>query len=748
MITQPNAALLKKLAGLFLIEAGEHVETLGTGLLELEQSPTRASQLPIVERLFRAAHSLKGAARTVNASEIERFCQTLESRLSDLKAGKCECDSDVLKGLHRDAATLGRMVDALGTPPSDAPTQPPGPTAAPPPTAPPSAPPPSATVPSLPAVVRVPNPGSDTVRIAIGKLDSIFVQAEEMLAVKLTLAERGIELKALEELVIERGRAWDEALPWLRNLRQQVESQPPTSNGLSGPPQELGRLLGWLDLERKQTETIRAQVVELARTMAVDRHRFDSLADDLLEDVKKALMLPVATILAGFPKMVRDLADEAGKQIAFAMHGTGIEIDKRILEKIKDPLVHLVRNAIDHGIERPDERSQAGKPPLGKMTLTITQAAGRAEIQLADDGAGIDVRRITMAAVEAGVIAADEAAALDEHAARRLVFRSGVTSRHQVTALSGRGLGMSIVQENVTNLGGTVDIESRPAAGTTFRITLPLTLATLRGTLVRTANREFVIPTVSVTHCLLVPQSAVRRVESRDCIFLDGATLALVQLAEVLGLPQPARTSTAPLTLLILGQGQNGVAFAVDQIVGEQELLAKPLGPLLPRVRNLAGATVTGAGRIVPILNVSDLMQAVTGCTQTTLPPASSATARTPRLLVVDDSITARTSLQSLLESAGFEVTTAPDGAAAFKLLQSETFDLVVSDVEMPRMGGYELTKRIRTELQLAHLPVILVTARESTEDRMRGLDAGANAYLAKSGFDQSDLLETLKKLL
>jgi two-component system chemotaxis sensor kinase CheA len=299
-------------------------------------------------------------------------------------------------------------------------------------------------------------------------------------------------------------------------------------------------------------------------------------------------------------------------------------------------------------------------------------------------------------------------------------------------------------------LGGTVSIESVAGVGTTCRMVLPLTLATLRGTVVRVASREFVIPTAHVVRAVRLLPADVRRVENRDSICLDGLTLALVRLSEVLGIPpgHPPGDTTVPFTVLVLRYGLECLAFAVDQVMGEREVLAKPLGRLLPRVPNVSGATVFGSGRVVPILNVSDLLQHAARCTQTSGPVAPAETVRARRLLVADDSITARTSLQCILESAGFEVTTAPDGAAALNALHTDPFDLVVSDVEMPRMDGFELTKRIRGETTLAGLPVVLITAREAKEDRERGLDAGANAYLVKSGFDQTNLLETVRRLL
>lgn len=754
MTTQPSADFLKKLMATFLVEAREHVQALGVGLLELGRTAGGEAQLPLIETLFREAHSLKGAARAVNAGEIEGLCQAIESTFADAKTGTRAVSAEALEELHRSVTVLGQLVERMaecgtgkaegierGTREAErgreetAPTsgvQSPGP-------------PRSAFRVPLP---DAPSPTADTVRIATSKLDAIFVQAEELLGVKAAQAEHALALRALTGLVAERDRLWAEAQTLVRGLRQQLDA------GAGSVPVELpARLLDVLAQDREHADAIGALITELARAMADHSRRFDALVDRLLEDAKRALMLPFATILAGFPKMVHDLAQDAGKDVAFDMRGTDTEIDKRILERIKDPLVHLVRNSVDHGIEPPAERTRRGKPPHGSMMLAITQAGGKVEIQVTDDGAGIDMAAVKAAAVRAGVTAAGDAAALRDEDAMQLVFGSGVTTSRQVTAVSGRGLGMAIVEESVTGLGGTVSIGSTAGAGTTVRIGLPLTLATLRGTLVRVANHEFIVPTVNVARVVRIEQASVHPVENRDSICLDGVTLALVRLAEMLGLaPGPtAGGSRAPLTVLVLEHGQTRIAVAVDQVMGEQEVLAKPLGRLLVRVPNLAGGSVTGTGRVLPVLSVPDLLQTAAGCAQTAGPGSGSDTApgvRVRRLLVVDDSITARTLLRSILESAGFDVKAAPDGAVALAALRTEPFDLVVSDVEMPRMDGFELTKRIRAEPKLAELPVVLVTAREAKEDRERGIDAGANAYIVKSSFDQSNLLEVIGRLI
>jgi two-component system chemotaxis sensor kinase CheA len=771
MSTQLNADFLKRLMATFLVEAREHVEALGSGLLELQTSASREAQVPLIETLFREAHSLKGAAGAVNAGEVERLCQTLEGTFGALKTGKQVLSTEIIEDLHRSVTVLGQRVDALAAGHGNAAGERQTPETVPASKGPPAAvrvplaegPPAAVRVPPVerpPAAARVPlaegpPAGGDTVRIATSKLDAIFLQAEELLGVKLAWAERTLELGALAAAVAERDRLWATTVPLVRSLREHLAAKAVSSASSAGSGAALtelsARLLAHLDQDREQAEAVSAGVADLVRGMAADRRRFDTLLERLLDDVKRTLMLPFATILAGFPKLVHDLARDADKDIAFELRGSETEIDKRILERIKDALLHVVRNSIDHGIEPAAERIRRGKAPRASVALVITQAGGKVDIQITDDGAGIDGAAVKAAAVRSGLLAAGEAEALCDLDAVQLVFRSGVTTRREVTTLSGRGLGMAIVQESVAMLGGTVSLESALGVGTTIRILLPLTLATLRGTLVRVANRDFVIPTTNVVRVLRLPWASVKRLENRDSICLDGATLSLVRLADVLGLtPVPAvAADNAPLTLLVLGQGQACMAFAVEQVVGEQEVLAKPLGRLLPRVRNLAGATVFGSGRVVPILDVSDLLATAVLRSQTTRPePGTEEAIRAKRLLVVDDSITTRTMVQSILDSAGYEVKTAPDGSAALNTLRNERFDLVISDVEMPRMNGFELTKRIREDPALAELPIVLVTAREAQEDRERGIDAGANAYIVKSSFSQGDLLEVIGRLI
>jgi two-component system chemotaxis sensor kinase CheA len=434
------------------------------------------------------------------------------------------------------------------------------------------------------------------------------------------------------------------------------------------------------------------------------------------------------------------------------IQGSGIEIDRRILEEMKDPLIHLLRNCIDHGIEAPVVRREKQKPPGGTITVAITQQdGGKIGITVADDGAGIDLEKVKASARKLGLLAAGENVKPDEKELLALIFQSGISTSPIITDISGRGLGLAIVREKVERLGGTIEIETRLGVGTTFRMVMPLTLATFRGMLVRAAGQLFVLPLHNVECVVRVDGEDIRTVENRETISLKGQAVALVRLGDVLELPDnSASEAEKNVQAAILGIGPIRIAFQVDEVLGEQEVLVKMLGRQLARVRNVAGACVLGTGQVVPVLNVADLMKSAVQQTTARRAPAAEKTAGTQQrsILVVEDSITSRVLLKNILESAGYRVTTAVDGVDAYTALKTATFDLVVSDVEMPRMDGFDLTEKIRADKQYSELPVVLVTALGSREHRERGIEVGANAYIVKSSFDQSNLLQVVGQLL
>ncbi len=762
---------LTSLRATFTVEAEEHLQTITAGLLELEQASTPDEIRRLVEAVFRAAHSLKGAARAVNFTEIESNCQALEDVFAVWKRQTQRPSQQALDKVHRLLDAASRLVTSseahlVASKPSSAPppAQPAG--KAKPPESPisepahPATPPEASADPAAsdpaPAPASAPSavekvPIAETVRINVAKLNTQLLEAQEMLTAKLAARQRASDLNALAEQVEQWQKEWAKVQPDVRALRQSLDR--PASAPSPALPPGLTRVAEFIEWNHDYLRALQDKVARIRRAAEQDRLVIGKLVDDLLEDSKKLLMLPLGTLGALLPKIVRDLCRDQGKEASLTIRGEEVEIDKRILDELKDPLVHILRNCVDHGIETPEQRQQLGKPARATIALSVNPINGnKVEILVSDDGGGIDLDKVRESAVKHGFISRAEADRLSESETLALIFHADVTTSPIITRLSGRGLGLAIVREKTEKLGGHVSVESRRHGGTTLRIALPIALATFRGILIQVADRRFVVPTATVDRVTRFKPADVQTVEGRETLSLNGRAVALVRLADVLELPPVKREedASAATPVLILSAGDQRIAFAVDAVLDEQEVLVKRLGKPLSRVRNIAGATILGDGRVSPILNVADLLKSARkfgsapGRPAKNLAPAST---EAKKILVVEDSITSRLLLKGILESAGYKVKTAVDGMDGFTALRTETFDLVVSDVEMPRLNGFDLTARIRADQKLAELPVVLVTALETPEDRERGIDAGANAYLVKQSFDQSNLLETIRRL-
>ncbi|RMF60664.1 MAG: hybrid sensor histidine kinase/response regulator [Calditrichaeota bacterium] len=511
-------------------------------------------------------------------------------------------------------------------------------------------------------------------------------------------------------------------------------------------------LIHFLMVNEKFLQRVKSQLHYLERNSSQNVYSLETSIDKLMEEAKKLLLLPFDSISRGFPKMVRDLATSLGKKAEITIEGKEVEIDKRILEEMKDPLIHLIRNSVDHGLEYPEERIRLGKPAQGKITLRVSpRDSGKVEILVSDDGAGIDVEKVKKAALENGIISEKIAHSMTEEEALSLIFISRISTSEIITEISGRGMGMSIVKEKVENLGGEIKVSTKPNLGTTFRLILPLTLVRFRGILLEAANRLFIIPTTQVERVLRVKKDQVKTVKNIPTISLEGQVISLVSLAEVLGISSPQDNPDTPfLTLFLLNGNEQKIAFACDRIIAEQEVVVKGLGKQLLKVKNISGATVLGNGKVVPVLKPGDLLKSAHAMVKRGIITHQPKQEEQPkkRILVVDDSITSRSLISHILDAAGYEVETAIDGVEALERLKGGSFQLVVSDVEMPRMNGYELTATIRQEAKLENLPVILVTSRGSKADMEAGIEAGADAYIVKSNFDQSNLLETIRRFI
>jgi two-component system, chemotaxis family, sensor kinase CheA len=788
-----DAEFIRELQAAFHAEAQEHLQAISAGLLALEKTGRPEDARKLVEDIFRETHSLKGAARTVSFTDIERTCQELESVFAGWKSHDhipqpaeldvvlqgVDCVATLAararEGTAGDTPSINAILQSLSAlrPEPRTTREPPREAAAPSVSAPASNAPASrhavaetagtapttarkeAAAPIATSVASAHVDTSETVRISIAKLDALLRQAEELLVWKLASSQRVAALHNLQEALQTWERQWARLLPDWRGLQQAVErsESPPVSEPVlfsHGHSEATARLLDFVDWSHTWIKSLEGRLAAVSQVAEQEARSLGGMVDHLLDDAKRLLMLPFSTLLAVLPKLVRDLARDQSKQVRLEVRGGEVEIDKRILEELKDPLIHLVRNSIDHGMEKSAERSARGKPPEGLLTVTISQVDGnKVQLVLADDGCGIDAGRVREAAVRHGALSAERAGQLDDRESLSLIFLSGVSTSRLLTEVSGRGLGMAIVREKVERLGGQISVQTQVGQGTSFRLLLPLTMATFRGLVVRAGDQSFIIPTAQVERVVRVRADGIKHAAGQPLIALDGAALSLVRLEHVLQLPvKPTKTPPDTVTAVVLGSGDQRIAYAVTEVMQEQEVLIKGLGPPLARVRNVAGAAVLGSGKPVLILNPADLLASAVQAPAAAVAAAETETpeGREKKVLVAEDSITARMLLKNILESAGYHVTAVVDGTDAWTALKTEPFDLLVSDIQMPRMNGFDLTARIRGDRKLADLPVVLVTALASREDRERGIDVGASAYIVKSSFDQSNLLEVVRR--
>jgi two-component system chemotaxis sensor kinase CheA len=777
-MTGKNDAFMKRLLSTFKVEADEHIKKITAGLIDLEKGLEPQMKAGIIETVFREAHSLKGAARAVNQSDMETICQSLETVFSGLKRREIDLAPSLFDTLHRSVDMLTKITLSSPEEAAAGPGEISGiaeklaqaalgedgekqaahdfkpdlrdssslsePEVFPFET-------PSLAGKTLEMTGQRKQVPSDTVRISMEKLDSLLRLSEEMLSLKL-MADRHLEDQVeLTNLFGIWEKQWAKIYPITCEFRRLQEKNDKQGGKRRQDDIRFSRLLEFGDLTHDNMKIMESRLAELRKRSDHDRYATGLMVDNLLGEVKQILMLPFSTLFEAFPKLLRDLSRDQGKDVELSITGGEIEIDRRIQEEMRTVFIHLLRNAIDHGIEKPEVRKKKGKPPRGMVQIVVSRGEGnRVEILLSDDGCGIDPEVLKEASLKRGIVSPEEALKLSEQDIVFLVFRSGVSTSPIITDISGRGLGLTIVREKIEKLDGRVSIETDLHRGTTIRMTLPLTVSTFRGVIVTAAERPFVIPTTDVERTVRIKREEIRTVENLDTLFLDGIVTPLVKLSDVLGLSD--RNDESPvITVLILETRGKRIGFRVDAILAEQEILLKGLSRHLSRVRNVAAATILGSGKVVPVLNVSDLIKsaaasAVHPVKQAATPAGFEAANKT--VLVVEDSITSRMLLKNILETSGYLVKTAVDGIDAISHLKTEKFDAVVSDVDMPRMNGFNLTEKIRGDKKLSELPVVLVTALGSREDRERGIDVGANAYIVKSSFDQSNLLETLRRLI
>ena len=878
--------LIKRLMATFLGEIEEHVRTMNDDMLALEKDPQAPDRTERLKSLFRSAHSMKGAARSVNVETIEDACHRLEEILSKARDGSVPLDPnrfslmfETVDAIEEAGMRLREQNDLAGSPlaallprleaaaagdpaafsyvshrspvAADATTESPlsvasavaksvpddssnDPHAITPTISDPHAaastqpdPPPdrseteqtantaeieakddsasrrSAEIPKQtdgdqslestetsieaadPLVAKAEPPRANVdktqnaidsriltdtdsliesskdqgfVRIPAEKLDVLLTRSGELL-----VAERQIdawvgELVELRDLVVRWKTEWrnayksiDELISVDENRRAgiaEVQAAPRApAAGSHTPPRRIRRAERALGAVGENLTRLERDIDRLASVVAKGGRRLDRAAKLVDDEVRRVRMLPFAEACQGLERSVRDIARSNNKKADLLIQGGDVELDRSVLEGLKDPLGHLVRNAVDHGIEKPAERVRSGKPERGRVTVSASLRGSHVEVVVEDDGKGLDRDAIRRQARKQGIPEPP-----DDRDLTSLIFLAGFSTASIVTNISGRGVGLDVVKNRLESLHGTIDVATSIGNGTKFTLAAPLTLTTLRAILFSAGRGLFALASTNVIKLVRVDPADIRMIQGRETLAIGGALWPVAPLALALGMnSSEVDRTTGKRPGLIVAAGERRMAFLVDELIAEQEIVVKSLGSRIRRTRHLSGATILPSGRIALVLNAAGLVKSVPPATISSRIAGSGvdpSARKRKRVLVVDDSVTTRTLEKTILESEGYEVVTAVDGVEGLRMLEEKGADLLLCDVDMPRMDGFELTRAVRDSHRFARLPVVLFTSLAEDRDRARGVEVGADAYIVKGGFEQQDLIETIKRFI
>ncbi|MEG4582428.1 hybrid sensor histidine kinase/response regulator [Microcoleus sp. MON1_C5] len=827
----------QELRDVFKVASQEHLQKLDDGLLYLEQHPADLAKL---EHLLRETHSLKGDAGMLGVKNVASLAHQMEHLLEAIQRGETQLNSDIsdrlLQGLDamrklvNEAVTgedsgvntfyiLASMMGASSQPQrqaaasivapssSQVPEQPlVEPQFTEPPTqeletnvetsevlnletnssflpiqSPPefllqshnlAAPSGSAATSASQSAVTASSTSSyriETIRVATQNLDDLMTQAGELTVTKTRLGHRVAEIEQITTL-------WEE---WSREYfvtsltvdRMPIDDKDIKTNG------KFSQLQDYYQRTEERLERLGTLVNRLRNRVYEDTARLELIAEALESGIRTLRLLPLSTIFNLFPRTVRDLAKREGKEVALVIEGGETTADKRILEEMKDPLMHMIRNAIDHGIETVEEREKIGKPPVATLRIKGYNIASNIIIEVADDGRGLNLENIKQTAIKRNICTREQLAEMTETQVQSLIFSPGFSTKKFVTEVSGRGVGLDVVRTNVEALKGSIQVESLPGKGCTLRLQISTSLATANVLIVVVEDIPYALPVEFVETAQQVSQSEIFAIEGKETILSNGQPLSVAHLRDLLELnhrqgwqknrylrqetgseimrknfPDFLNSTYSKMPCIVLKVGEERLGLLVDALIDEQDVVMKPQSQLLKRVRNVSGATILGTGEVCMVLNPHDLIKSVRQ--QVSSRGVSGARSqletatRKQVILLAEDSIATRTQEKRILEGAGYEVVTAVDGLDAFHKLKTRHFDAVISDVQMPNLDGLTLTVKIREQKEYSELPIILVTSLASDEDRKRGADAGANAYIPKGTFNQDVLIETLNRLV
>lgn len=823
----------QELRDVFKIASQEHLQKLDDGLLYLEQHPGDSAKL---EELLRETHSLKGDAGMLAIKNVASLAHQIEHILGGVKRGETQLNPDISDRLSQGLDAIRKLVDEAVTGQDSgvntfyvlasmmSASNKPQPVAL-------TAEPESSQVPeqelvktqltysetppletnsvtsattnsdnssfftlrseqellqaqNLPAASGQAAPSAseptvrgsysssyriETIRVTTQNLDDLMTQAGELTVTTTRLVHRLAEIEKLTDL-------WED---WSREafINRLELHQIETEKNASQQNAIFMHLQNYYQRTEEHLGLLGTLVNRLKNRLDEDTGRLELITEGLESGIRTLRLLPLSTIFNLFPRAARDLAKLEAKQVQLVIEGGETLADKRILEEMKDPLMHMIRNAIDHGIETTAEREKLGKPPVATVRIKGYHTASNIIIEVADDGQGLNLDRIKQTAVKRNICTPEELAVMTENQIQLLIFAPGFSTRTFVTEVSGRGVGLDVVRANVEALKGSIQVQSISGQGCTIRLQLSTSLATAHVLIFRVKSIAYALPIKFVEMAMLVASSDIFTVEGKETILCNNQPVSVAYLVDLLELNnrgwlpnnldlrpeswqklnreimgESLKSNSPKKSCIVLKVGEERLGLFIDDLIEAQDVVIKPQSQLLKRVRNVSGATILGTGEVCMVLNPHDLIKSV----RQQVSPRGVSGARSPIetvsrkqvILLAEDSISTRTQEKRILEGAGYEVVTAVDGLDAFHKLKTRDFDAVISDVQMPNLDGLALTVKIRQQKEYSDLPIILVTSLASDEDKKRGADAGANAYIPKGTFNQDVLVETLKRLV
>ena len=763
---------MKEIMEDFLIEAFELIEQIDHDLVELESNP---EDLELLNRIFRVAHTVKGSSSFLNFDVLTELTHHMEDVLNKARKGELKITPDIMDVVLESVDMMKGLLESIRDNGSDAAagidiknicvrltqiSEGEAPSAAL--EAPAAAP--------APEPVKEPEPVAPAEEAApevsdaeLSKLSDSEVEAEIERLLKVRKAEdqarrasKGIAPKSPEEIAPATSAAPAPAPKPAPSRERDADKKVPAANSSSAVAQEqtirvevkrldhLMNLIGELVLgknrllkiyddveERYEGEKFLEELNQVVSSLSL-------VTTDIQLAVMKTRMLPIAKVFNKFPRMIRDLSRDLGKQIDLEISGEETELDKSIVEEIGDPLVHIIRNSCDHGIEDPETRKAMGKPEKGLVQLKAYNEGNHIVVEIVDDGKGLDADMLKAKSIEKGIITEREADAMSEKEAFGLIFKPGFSTAAKVTNVSGRGVGMDVVKTNIEKLNGIIDIESEVGKGTVMKLKIPLTLAIIQSLLVGTQEEFYAIPLASVLETVRVPIDDIYTIDGKNVLRLRDEVLSLVRLSDVFGVNKVFDGGDQTY-VVIIGVAEAKLGIIVDTLVGQEEIVIKSMGDYLQNIPGIAGATIRGDGRVTLIIDVGAMMEMAKDIKVNIRAEMEDSTKAKEKpsdykVLIVDDSKMDRTIMQKSLEPIGVTIIEATNGVEALNIIKSgeHAFDAVLIDIEMPRMDGYTLAGEIRKYSKYRTLPLIAVTSRTSKTDRLRGVEVGMTEYITK----------------